>query len=51
MRALTSNMKKVGVEMSAAAKREDAGRCASLLQGLEEWMRQMDTDGSGGGAG
>ena len=38
----------VGVEMSSAAKREDAARCASLLGGLQEWMRRMEPDGTGG---
>jgi len=41
----------VGVELSSAAKREDAARCASLLVGLQEWMRRMASDGTGGAIG
>ncbi len=41
----------VGVEMSSAAKREDAARCTSLLGGLQEWMRRMEPAETGGAIG
>ena len=36
-----------GVELSAAAKREEFERCARLLAAIQEWMRLSDPVGSG----
>jgi len=40
----------VGVEFSAAAKREDCDRCARLLAAIQEWMRPSVPQGVKAGA-
>ena len=37
----------VGVELSAAVRREDFDRCAGLLTAIREWLRQLDSRGTG----
>jgi HPt (histidine-containing phosphotransfer) domain-containing protein len=36
-----------GVELGAAARRDDFDRCARLLAALQEWVRQSEATGSG----